>query len=201
MRNPKLLIIALCLIGVLFGWKAQKAWFSPPAAINPTKHPSIDLGLDDLSPVPRKDLVSAVAAVSGRPLFRPDRSFFSEDTPGDERDLSNLSMIGLMTLGGKTKGIVISKSSNPHTERWELQEGDSLLRFKVKEIREDGIVLVSEGREVLLPLYAGSPTVDEKSLRSQNTMRSPNRGTSRPGTPPARQNQTHEHGNVPGENQ
>jgi len=198
MKSPALLIVALCSLGVFFGWKAQKAWFSPPPVVDSAKHTGIDLGPVDMSPVMRRDLSSAAAAISTRSLFRPDRSYFSEGEPGDERDLSRLSMIGLMTFGGKLKGIVVA-NDNPRSERWELQVGDSLLKFKVKEIREDGIVLVSDGREFLLHLYAGSPTVDEKSLRSQNT-KTPYRGPLRTGVP-VRQNQTYEHGDVPGENQ
>jgi len=199
MKNSALLIIVLCSISVLFGWKAQKAWFSPTVAIDSAKRPSIDLGPVDLSPVLRKDLYSSVAAISTRSLFRPDRSFFSEGEPGDERDLARLSMIGLMTFGGKIKGIVIAKD-NPQSERWELQEGDSFMRFKVKEVKENGIVLVTDGKELLLPLYAGSPAADESSLRTQNTTKAYGRGALRPGVP-VQQNRTYEYGNVPGENQ
>jgi len=201
MRSPALLIIALCLIGALFGWKAQEAWFSTPQAVDSEKRPSIDLGPDELGPIPRKDLAGAVAAISARSLFRPDRSFFgageSGDGRGNNQDLSRLSMVGVVTFGGSLKGIVVAKD-NPRLERWELQAGDSLLRFRVKEIREDGIVLTADGREFVLHLYAGPPTGDERSLRSLNT-RVPQRGFR--GGVPVQQHRTFEDGDVPGDKQ
>jgi len=205
MRSPALPIIALCSICILFGWKAQKAWFSPPPAVDYAKNQSIDIGPNEPGSVPWRDLVGAVNVISSRSLFRPDRSFFGagesgEDGKGGNQNLSRLSMIGLMTFGGGMKGIVID-TGNPQSERWEVQAGDSLLGFKVKEVRMDGIVLVTDGRQVMLPLYAGPPTVDERSLRSQN-MR-----TSAPYRPvqrgvPAWQNQApQEDGDASGENQ
>ena len=202
MRRPALLIIALCLIGILFGWKAQKAWFSPPPVIDSAKRPAIDLGPGELGPAPWRDLAGAAAAISSRSLFRPDRSFFgagesgSGDGQGQNQDLSRLSMIGLMTFGGGMKGIVIS-NDNPQAERLELKAGDSLLGFKVKEVRMDGIVLISDERQVLLPLYAGPPTVGEGSLRSQNTGTYSNRA----GVPEWQQQRADEDANAPGENQ
>jgi hypothetical protein len=39
--------------------------------------------------------------------------------------------------------------------------------FMVKEVRMDGLLLAADGREFLLPLYAGAPTAAPGALRTE----------------------------------
>ena len=69
-------------------------------------------------------------------------------------------------------GLVVSKSG-PRSDRWEVKVGDSLPGFKVKEVRTDALALTAEGREFLLPLYAGGPTATGGALRTDVPGRRP----------------------------
>ncbi len=182
MKRAVLIIGALCSIAVLFGWKAQDAWFAPPPSIGAAGAPATGLpGSDEPAsePAPPQEIAAAVTAVAARPLFRPDRLPFRDGTAGAGPDvsaeLSRLTLIGVLTFGRELKGVVIAKDG-PAPGRWELKAGDSLLGFKVREVRTDGMTLTANGRKFQLPLYAGPPTAEGGSLRTEVFRNAPSKG-------------------------
>ncbi len=174
MRKPGLLVAALCFLALFFGWKARNAWFSPPPSVGNTGRASPDIwrpGAPTPDPSPPPDPAGAVSAVAARPLFRSDRlPFRDQDANAAGRnyaaELSRLSLIGVLTFGDDMKGVVVGKGS-PRSERWEVKEGDSLPGFTVKEVRMDGLAVTADGKEFLLPLYAGGPTGPPGSIRTE----------------------------------
>ena len=169
MKSATPLIVALCLAGAVFGWKAQRAWFSSSITLDASEPPDVSLKTEETGMYPRKDYNGAVASIIGRPLFRQDRRPFGIDDElapeSFEQILSHLSMIGVTTFGKSVRGIVVV-ADGQQTELLELKVGDSLKGFKVKKVMEDGITMTAAEKDYLLPLYAGPPTVDEKSLRT-----------------------------------
>jgi hypothetical protein len=165
MRKPYLLVAALAALALFFGWRARQALDEPVAAgDNAARAASAGWQPGALAPDPPSppDTATAVASIRNRPLFRADRRPYTEAGAGAsarnfESELSRLSLIGIMAIGDDMKGIVVSKGS-ANTERWEVKVGDDLPGFKVKAIRTEGLTVTAEGREFLLPLYAGSPT-------------------------------------------
>ena len=176
MRKAVLVIAALCAIAAFFGWKVQEAWFAPPPSVGAAATPvAIHAAVGPTAdPAPQQEMAGTVAAVSARPLFRPDRLSFRDgagEGQAGNADLSRLSLIGVLTFGQGLKGIVISRDGSG-AGRWELKPGDSLLGFRVKEVRLDGLVLDAEGRKFLLPLYAGPPPA-EASQRTDASRSAP----------------------------
>jgi hypothetical protein len=164
MRKPYLLVLALAVLALFFGWRTQQTLDAPRAAGDNTAR-SATTGWQPGAPVPDPppppDTAVAVAAARSRPIFRPDRRPFNEGGPASGRnfdaELSQLSLIGILAIGDDQKGIVVRKGST-RSERWEVKAGDELSGFRVKEVRTDGLAVTAEGREFLLPLYAGPPT-------------------------------------------
>jgi hypothetical protein len=108
------------------------------------------------------DLSAPVASIVARPLFRPDRKAYREEAVqvprrNYEAELTRFKLLGVLLLGKDRKGIVVGKGGTGREERWEVMPGDSLPGFTVKEIGTDGVTLTADGREFLLPLYAGAP--------------------------------------------
>ena len=169
MRSPVPLIVALCLLCVVFAWKTQQAWFSSSLTAGASERLDVGVKSDEPGVYPRRDYTGMVASIQGRPLFRPDRMSLGagDESAGEtfEQILSHMSMIGVMTFGENLKGIVIAVNAN-ESELMELEAGDSLMGFKVKSVMEDGITMTAGGKEFLLPLYSGPPQVDERSLRT-----------------------------------
>lgn len=164
MRKPYLLALALALLALFFGWRMQQALdAAPPAGDNAVRPASTGWqpGAPVPDPPPPPDTATAVAAVKNRPLFRADRQPFTDAAGASGRnfdaELSRLSLIGIMAIGEEQKAIVVSKGGT-RSERWEVKAGGELPGFRVKEIRTDGLTVTAEGREFLLPLYAGPPT-------------------------------------------
>jgi hypothetical protein len=166
MRRPALLAVALATLALFFGWKTRDAWRSSTPAVDNTGQAAADLwhpGEPVPDPPPPAETAGTVAAIAARPLFRPDRLPYNEQGPGAsagrnyESELSRLALIGTLTFGGDLKGIVVSKGSSL-PERWEVKAGDQLPGFTVKEVQIDGLALTADGREFMLPLYAGAPT-------------------------------------------
>lgn len=171
MRTPALLAVALSFLALFFGWETWRAWYAPlPAADNGARAPGAlwQPGVTVPDPSPPPEVASMIAAVTARPLFRADRQPFREGggtSRAYDQELSRFSLIGILVIGDEQKGVVVSKSG-ARSDRWEVKAGDSLPGFTVKEIRPDGLALTADGREFLLPLYAGGPTATGGALRT-----------------------------------
>jgi hypothetical protein len=192
MKKTAILSIALAALALFFGWKARSAWLSPLPAVDNTGRAAANLwhpGEPVPDPPSPPETSGTVAAIAARPLFRPDRVPFTEQGPtastgrNYESELSRLSLIGTLTFGGELKGIVVGKGGSL-PERWEVKAGDQLQGFTVKEVQIDGLALAADGREFMLPLYAGAPTAvgpirtaiprkDSPSAQAPATMPSP----------------------------
>ena len=175
MRRPALATLALSLLALLFGWETRQALRETPggqdnAAMATTG--SWQPGYSTPDPVPPGDPTPAAAAVTARPLFRPDRQPFREQVASTiparnyEAEMSRFSLLGVLGFGDAPVGVVTGKTGNK-TDRWELKAGDALPGFMVKEVRMDGLLLAADGREFLLPLYAGPPTAATGALRTE----------------------------------
>ena len=175
MRKPYLLALALALLAFFFGWRMQQALDAPSSAGDNaarTASTGWQPGAPGTDPLPPPDTAAAVAGVKNRPLFRADRQPFTEVAASAaparnfDAELSRLSLIGILAIGGDPKGIVVGKGGT-RSERWEVKAGDELPGFRVKEVRTDGLAVTAEDREFLLPLYAGPPTSAGGSVRTE----------------------------------
>jgi len=162
-RRPALVILVLAVAVLFFGWESYKAWTAteapadPPAAgIAPAARPAAS---DNASR--DGDLSVQVAVIVTKPLFRADRQPFHENAAAVaqrnyQAELSKFSLIGILVEGEERKGLVVSAGAG-RQDRWEVGPGDSIPGFIVKEVQTDGLALLSDGKEFLLPLYAGGP--------------------------------------------
>jgi len=174
MRRPVLATIALALLALLFGWETRQALQAVPGgqdnAATATAG-SWQPGVSTHDPQPPPDPGPTVAAVTARPLFRPDRQPFREQAGSPaparnhEAELSRFTLLGVLSYGDELKGLVVSRSG-PRTDRWELKAGESFPGFTVKEVRTDSLLVTADGREFQLPLYAGAPTATGGALRT-----------------------------------
>ena len=188
MRKPALLASALVCLAIFFGWKARSAWLAPPPVESAGPGPA-DLwqpGDPVPDPPPPPEISGAVSVIAAKPLFRPDRLPHGEQGGASagrnyETELSRLSLIGTLTFGGELKGIVVSKGGS-QTERWEVKSGDQLSGFKVKEVLVDGLSLTADGREFMLPLYAGPPIAG--SIRTEGPRATPSAASKASAPPP-----------------
>ena len=179
MRRPVLATIALSLLALLFGWETRQALQATPgkqdnSAMVPAG--AWQSGVSAPDPQSPPDPTPAAAAVTARPLFRPDRQPFRGDGSGVsgrnyETELSRYTLIGVLAFGDAPVGVVVEKAGNvvgkagTKGERWEVRKGDPLAGFKVEEVGMEGLRLTADGREFLLPLYAGPPTAAAGALR------------------------------------
>ena len=191
MRKPYLLVSALAALALFFGWQARQALDEPVAAGDNAAKAAVtgwQPGALAPDPPPPPETATAVASIRNRPLFRPDRRQYTEagtSARNFESELSRLSLIGIMAIGDDMKGIVVSKGT-PNAERWEVKVGDTLPGFKVKAIRTEGLTVTAEGREFLLPLYAGAPTAAGGGpVRTEVTRKDPAPGGTKPAAAPA----------------
>jgi hypothetical protein len=191
-RRPVLAAIALSLLVLLFGWETWQALRATPGKLDNSAmvagvawHP----GVPAPDPQPPPDPTPVAAAVTARPLFRPDRQPFREQGSGAsgrnyETELSRYTLIGVLGFGDAPVGVVVGKAGTKG-ERWEVRKGDPLPGFTVKEVGMEGVRLTADGQEFLLPLYAGPPTAVGGALRTDVPRRdaaSPKAGSP---TPPA----------------
>ena len=194
MRKPSLLALALAVLALFFGWRVQQALDAPPSAGDNAARAAAtgwQPGAPAPDPPPPPDTAAAVGAVKSRPLFRADRRPFTEAVAGAvparnfDAELSKLSLIGILAIGGDPKGIVVGKGGT-RSERWEVKAGDELPGFRVKEVRTDGLAVTAEDREFLLPLYAGPPTAAGGSVRTEAPRKesAPAQPAAVPGAPP-----------------
>ena len=206
MRRPVLAAIALSLLALLFGWETRQALQATSGrqdnsamAAGVAWRP----GVPTPDPQPPPDPTPVAAVVMARPLFRPDRQPFQGDGSGAsgrnyESELSRYTLIGVLGFGDAPVGVVVGKAGTPGApgtkgERWEVRKGDPLAGFKVKEVGIEGVRLTADGREFLLPLYAGPPTAAAGALRTEVPRRDAAQPASapgsaapaRPGAPPA----------------
>jgi hypothetical protein len=154
------------LAAMFFAWETYRAWTAP--ILLPGKSPGASASLPGLHTASQDNAARAsekeigTAAILARPVFRPDRRPYQGSEAGGsplrnyEAELSRLSLIGVILQGEMMKAVVVGISSAP-AERWEVGPGDALPGFTVKKIQEDGVLLSADGREFLLPLYAGAP--------------------------------------------
>jgi hypothetical protein len=127
-------------------------------------------------------------AIAARPLFRADRQAFKEQAASAaparnyESELSRYMLLGVLGFGEEPVGVVTGKTGNK-TDRWELKAGDALPGFTVKEVGVDGMLLTADGREFLLPLYAGPPTAAAGAVRTEVPRRDAAPPAAAPGSP------------------
>jgi hypothetical protein len=155
------------------------------AATAPAWQPGAAAAFDPQSP---PDPSAAAAAVAARPLFRPDRQPFREQAVSQaparnyETELSKFTLLGVLGFWEGPVGVVTAKAGNK-TDRWELKAGDALPGFTVKEVGVEGMLLTADGREFLLPLYAGPPTAAAGAVRTENLRRDAAAPAAAPGIP------------------
>jgi len=187
MRKPAVLVLALALLALFFGWETLQAWkgtrdAQDTVASLPQRVWQPGAAIPD--PPPPADTTAAVSAIAGRPLFRQDRQPFREGAAvplrNYEAELSRFSLLGVFAFGNDRQGLVVSRSGS-RTDRWELKEGDSFPGFTVKEVRTDSLLVTADGREFQLPLYAGPPTAAAGALRTET----PRVDVPRPASSPA----------------
>ena len=164
MRRPALVILVLAAAASFFGWETYNAWTAsegpadlPAAGIAPAARP--DAAADYMSR--DGDLPVHVAVIVNKPLFRPDRQPFHENAAVSaqrnyQAELARFSLVGILLQGEVRKGLVVSTGAG-RQDRWEVGSGDSIPGFAVKEVQTDGLALAADGKEFLLPLYAGGP--------------------------------------------
>ena len=186
MRRPGLATLALSLLALLFGWETRQALRETPGGQgNVVTAPagSWQPGVSTSDPAPPSDPAPMAAAVIARPLFRPDRQPFREQSVSVrnyEAEISRFSLLGVLGFGDAPVGVVTRKTGSK-SDRWELKAGDALPGFLVKEVQMDGLLLAADGREFLLPLYAGPPTAATGALRTEGPRRDAAQPVSSPG--------------------
>jgi len=161
-RRPALATIGLSLLALLFGWETRQALRTTPAGQDNAATAGVwQPGVSAPDPQTPPDPTPVVAAVTARPLFRPDRQPFREQGSGasgrnHETELSRYTLLGVLGFGDAPFAVVVGKAGNKG-ERWEVKKGDSFQGFTVKEVGMEGLRLTADGGEFLLPLYAGAP--------------------------------------------
>ena len=189
MRRPLLLALAFSLLALLFGLETRQALLGTPGGQdNAAMAGAWQPGVSAPDPQPPPDPTPAAGAVAARPLFRADRQPFREQvaTPvavrNYESELSRYTLLGVLGFGEGPVGVVTGKTGNK-TDRWELKAGDALPGFTVKEVGMDGLRLMSDGREFLLPLFAGAPTAAGGAVRTEATRGNATHPAAAPGSP------------------
>jgi len=176
-KRPTLATLALSLLALLFGWETRQAMQGVPGAQDNAARAPMGVwqpGASAPDPQPPPDPTPVATAVAARPLFRADRQPFREQvaTPvavrNYETELSRFTLLGVLGFGDGPVGVVTGKTGNK-TDRWELKAGDALPGFTVKEVGMDGLRLTTDGREFLLPLFAGAPTAAAGAVRTEAT--------------------------------
>jgi hypothetical protein len=167
MRPPALLIPVLALAAIFFGWRTYEAWTTPVAAAPPPSAAEAAVapaGPSPADPPPPVDLSGMAAAILARPVFRPDRTPYHEETTAAaapkrnyDAEMARFTLLGVLLFDKEKKGVVVGASGTGRQDRWEVGPGDALPGFTVKDIGADGITLTADGKEFLLPLYAGGP--------------------------------------------
>jgi len=198
MNRPGFLIPVLALAALFFGWRSYEAWTGPEGAVHlpPSSSPVAPIGISPAEPPPAMDLSAPVLSIVARPLFRPDRRPFQETAVtvparNYDQELSRFTLLGVLLLGDTKKAVITGKAPG-RPERYEVGPGESLPGFEVKAVQQEGVLLMADGKEFLLPLYAGGPKVQGTGgLRTevrppQAPPASPSAGQARPQATTAR---------------
>ncbi len=165
MSRRGLALSVLAAASLLLGWKTYRAWTEPPAAgVLPTAARPAQESSATAGYVPADaDLSAAAATIAARPVFRPDRKPFRPEEAAagpparnHQAELARYLLLGVVLQADTRKAVVVTKGQ-AKVERWELDVGDSIPGFTVKEIETDGVTLSADGKEFLLPLFAGGP--------------------------------------------
>jgi hypothetical protein len=167
-------ILVSAAAAVFFGLQAYRAWTEP---VLPGEEARAGETLSRPAPAippggPGDAVYSGLSSIIARPVFRPDRRPFQEESAADpqknyEAELARYTVLGVLMAGDDKKAVVVATGGGPG-ERWEVGAGDSLAGFTVKEVGEDGLILTAEDREFTLPLYAGGPkAVGRTPLRTE----------------------------------
>jgi hypothetical protein len=164
MKRPGYLLFALALAVLFLGWRTYRAWTAPVAAVPAPPKGQAAVAPIGISPEDAPvftDLSAPVASVIARPVFRPDRRPFQEyasavPARNYEQELNRFTLLGVLLLGDLKRAVITGKSPGKQ-ERYEVSPGESLPGFEVKEIQQEGVLLLADGKEFLLPLYAGGP--------------------------------------------
>jgi len=187
-KRPALATLALSLLALLFGWETRQALRGTSGGQdNVATAEAWQPGASAPDPQPPPDPTPMAAAIAARPLFRADRQPFREQAAGEsvrnyEAELSRYTLLGVLGFAEGPVGVVTAKTGNK-TDRWELKAGDALPGFTVKEVEIDGLRLTADGKEFLLPLYAGAPTAAGGALRTEVTRRDATQPATAPGSP------------------
>jgi len=175
-RRPILATLALSLVALLLGWETRQALRATAGRQDNVAAATAGAwqpGVYALDPQPPRDPMPTAAAVAARPLFRPDRQPFREQgasVRNYEAELSRYTLLGVLGFGEAPFGVVVGKAGTKG-ERWEVKTGDLLQGFTVKEVGMEGLRLTADGKEFLLPLYAGAPTAAPGALRTETPRR------------------------------
>ena len=178
MRRPALATLALSLLALLFGWETRQAMRTTPGGQDNAAAARTEFwqpGLPTPDPQPPPDPGPFVSAITARPLFRQDRQPFREQTAtasvrNYEAELSRYTLLGVLGFGDAPFAVVVGKIGNKG-ERWEVKKGDAFQGFRVEEVGVEGLRLTADGKEFLLPLYAGAPTATGGAVRTDTTRR------------------------------
>jgi len=190
-RRPTLATLALTLLALLFGWETRQALRATPGGQdNTATAPAAawQAGASAPDPQPPPDPTPVATVIAARPLFRADRQPFKEQAASAaparnyDAELSRFMLLGVLGFGEEPVGVVTAKTGNK-TDRWELKAGDALPGFTVKEVGVEGMLLTADGREFLLPLYAGPPTAAAGAVRTENLRRAAAPPAAAPGSP------------------
>ncbi len=203
MNRPGFLIPVLALAALFFGWRTYETWTGPVGAASPApaSQAPVPVGISAEEAPQAIDFSGATASIAARPLFRPDRLPFREGSAAVpkrnyEAELSRFTLLGVLILGNDRKGVVVGKTGAGagREERWEVSPGENLPGFSVKDVRSDGMTLVADEKEFLLPLYAGGPKgaaggaavrTDVGPLPKAQAVQAGQAGTARPAATPA----------------
>jgi len=188
-RRPALATLALSLLALLFGWEARQALRATPGGQdNAAPAVAWQPGAASPDPQPPPDPTPVATAIAARPIFRADRQPFREQAASPvaarnyDSELSRFTLLGVFGFGEEPVGVVAGKTGNK-TDRWEVKAGDVLPGFTVKEVGVEGLQLTADGREFLLPLYAGPPTAAAGALRTEIPRRDAAPPPAAPGIP------------------
>jgi hypothetical protein len=187
-RRPVLAAIALSLLALLFGWETRQALEATPGRQDNSATAPAGVwqpGVSAPDPQPPSDPTQASSAVAARPLFRPDRQPFREQGASArnyDAELSRYTLLGVLGFGDAPYGVVVGKAGSKG-ERWEVKKGDPFQGFTVKEVAMEGLRLMADGKEFLLPLYAGAPTAAGGAVRTEAGRRDAAQAPPAPGFP------------------
>lgn len=196
MRRPAFWILVFAFAACVFGWETYRAWTTAPMPADPPASgfavPSRAGAIGD-NASRGADPGLLVAVIAARPLFRPGREPFHENAAAVmqrnyDAELAAFSLIGVLLQGDTRKGIVLGTAPGARN-RWEVAPGDSLPGFTVKDVQADALVVTADGKEFLVPLYAGGPKGQPAgSLRTEAaTAPAPGQGPGAAPVPPAPQ--------------